>query len=112
MQSLCIAPLTSPTTLGAISAISHPTLSWEREEGELPVNEGPAILQRNGKTFMAFSASFCWTDNYQLGLLTLKDGADPTKEASWVKTGPVFSSSNGNYGTGHNGYVFSLSLEV
>src|SRR3989337_127617 len=41
MQSLCIAPMTSPTTLGTITAISHPTLPCEREEGELPVNEGP-----------------------------------------------------------------------
>ena len=27
--------------------------------------------------------------------------------SSWIKTGPVFSSANSNYGTGHNGFFSS-----
>lgn len=107
MQSLCMAQLTSPSTIGTVTAISNPTNDWEQEEDQLPVNEGPAVLQRNGKTFIAFSASYCWTDKYQLGLLTLGDGKDPLGSDAWTKTGPVFSSANGNYGTGHNGFFTS-----
>lgn len=103
VQSICIAELTSPLTIGNVSAISRPTLSWENVDGKQGVNEGPAVLHRNDKTYLTFSASFCWTPNYQLGLLTLKNGADPLEASSWDKTGPVFSSANGNWGTGHNG---------
>ena len=101
MQSLCIAPMTSPTALGTPSRVlSEPTLAWERVQN--PVNEGAAPLYHGNRTFLAYSASYCWTDSYQLGLLTYKGSGDPTLASSWVKTGPVFSSANGNYGTGHN----------
>ena len=102
LQSLCIAPLNSPTSIGAASTLSQPTLSWETQ-GEISVNEGPAAMYHGGKTFLAFSASYCWSPSYQLGLLTWDGSGDPTDSSSWNKTGPVFSSANGNYGTGHNG---------
>jgi GH43 family beta-xylosidase len=95
--------MNSPTSVGAAKTLSQPTLPWEKI-GEFPVNEGPAALYHGGKTFLTYSASYCWTSSYQLGLLTYKSG-DPTSSASWTKSGPVFSSANGNYGTGHNGYV-------
>lgn len=97
--------MNSPTSVGTAKTLSQPTLSWERI-GEFPVNEGPAALYHGGKTFLTYSASYCWTSSYQLGLLTYKSG-DPTNSASWTKSGPVFSSANGNYGTGHNGYVYN-----
>ncbi|OAF61871.1 hypothetical protein VC83_01640 [Pseudogymnoascus destructans] len=55
-----------------------------------------------GKTYLAYSASDCWTAGYQLGLLTW-NGGDPTQASSWAKTGPFLTSTNGNYGAGHNG---------
>lgn len=94
--------MNSPTSLGTRKVLSEPTQSWERVD--TPVNEGPAAMYHGGKTFLSFSASFCWTSSYQLGLLTYKSG-DPTLKSSWTKTGPLFSSANGNYGPGHNGYV-------
>ncbi|KAK0625148.1 glycosyl hydrolase [Bombardia bombarda] len=105
VQSLCIAPMTSPTALGASKTLSEPTLAWEKVGNA--VNEGPAALFHGNKTFLAYSASDCWTDSYQLGLLTYKGAGDPTLASSWTKTGPVFSSANGNYGTGHNGFFVS-----
>ena len=101
LQSLCIAPMNSPTSIGAHKILSEPTLPWETVD--TPVNEGPAAMYHGGKTFLAYSASFCWTSSYQLGLLTYKGSGDPTLASSWTKTGPHFSSANGNYGTGHNG---------
>ena len=101
VQSLCIAPMTSPTAIGATRVLSEPTLPWETVDR--PVMEGAAPLYGPGnKTYLAYSASFCWTSSYQLGLLTYKGSGDPTLTSSWTKTGPVFSSANGNYGTGHN----------
>lgn len=68
-QSLCIAPLINPTTMGTPKLLSVPTAAWETKD--TPVNEGPAAFYRNGKTYLAFSASFCWTSSYALGYLTV-----------------------------------------
>lgn len=102
LQSLCIAPMNSPGSLGTSKVLSTPTASWETVGA--PVQEGPAAMYHGGKTYITYSASYCWTSSYQLGLLTW-NGGDPTLSSSWAKSGPVFSSANGNYGTGHNGYV-------
>lgn len=101
-QSLYIARLLTPTFISTPQLLSEPTNAWETVGGA--VNEGPAPLYHGGKTWIVFSASYCWGASYQLGLLTYKGGeADPLKAESWTKKGPVFSSANGNYGTGHNG---------
>jgi GH43 family beta-xylosidase len=102
LQSLCIAPLNSPGSVGATTVISQPTQSWETVGN--PVNEGPVAMYYGGKTYLAYSASDCWTASYSLGLLTW-NGGDPTQASSWAKTGPFLTSANGNYGAGHNGYV-------
>ncbi|KAI5777277.1 glycosyl hydrolase [Geopyxis carbonaria] len=105
LQSLYIAKMNSPSSLGTYYLLSEPTLSWERVNN--PVNEGPAAMYHGGKTYLTYSASDCWTTSYQLGLLTYKGSGDPLLAASWTKTGPVFSSANGNLGTGHNGFFQS-----
>ncbi|KAK2810403.1 hypothetical protein FQN50_002892 [Emmonsiellopsis sp. PD_5] len=100
VQSLCIASMSSPNTIGPAFLLSTPTEPWETDG--VPVAEGPAALYHDGNIYIAYSASYCWTPSYQLGLLTYL-GGDPLQEASWRKSGPHFSSSNGNFGTGHNG---------
>ncbi|KAF2843054.1 glycoside hydrolase family 43 protein [Patellaria atrata CBS 101060] len=105
LQSLCAAMLNNDfVSIGASRVISEPTLAWERVRN--PVNEGPAALYHSNKTFIAYSASDCWSSSYQLGLLTW-NGGDPLQKSSWSKSGPHFSSANGNYGTGHNGFFVS-----
>ncbi|QDS73293.1 hypothetical protein FKW77_005208 [Venturia effusa] len=108
VQSLCIALMTSPSTLAETHVISHPDNGWERMQGRSPVNEGPAVMQRNGKVFLTYSASSCFTNDYSLGLLTLKPEQDPLIWDSWVKTGPVFKTAYNNYGPGHNGFFYTL----
>jgi GH43 family beta-xylosidase len=107
-QNLVIAPMSNPYTLrGPLRTISTPSLSWERQGGT--VNEGPEVLQRNGRTFLIYSASGCWTPDYKLGQLELT-GSDPLKPASWTKKStPVFQRNNaaGVYGPGHNGFFTS-----
>lgn len=106
LQSLCIAQLTSPSKIGTTKVLSTPTQSWEKNGA--PVMEGPAAMYYGGKTYLTYSASYCWTAQYSLGLLTWNGSGDPSLSASWAKSGPVFTSANSNYGPGHNGQVFFL----
>ncbi|KAF4547761.1 Alpha-L-arabinofuranosidase B-like protein 1 [Elsinoe fawcettii] len=105
LQSLCIGELSSPIDMGPEYLLSSPTNPWERI-GPFPVNEGAFAIYRNGRTFLAFSASFCGTPDYTLALLTY-NGGDPLQASSWSKSEPQFSKANGNYGTGHNSFFTS-----
>ncbi len=91
--------------------ISTPQYAWESVGAPPPVNEGPEILKNAaGKVFLVYSASGCWTDDYALGMLTLKDGGNPMVAADWVKNPqPVFTKAplNGAYGPGHNAFFKS-----
>ena len=107
-QALCIAKMNNPpTSMGASSIISTPGAAWEDVGAK--VYEGPAAMYHGGKTYLTYSTSYCWTSSYQLALLTW-NGGDPLKSSSWSKVGPVFSSANGNYGTGHHGSVSFIYL--
>ncbi|MBS1665359.1 MAG: glycoside hydrolase family 43 protein [Bacteroidetes bacterium] len=114
-QDIFIAEMSDPVTLnGRRVLISAPTYTWERMgmQGGLPaVNEGPeALIGPKGQLFLTFSASGCWTDNYCLGLLTLRRGGDPLRPEDWTKSAqPVFSgvAENGVYAPGHNGFFVS-----
>lgn len=107
-SNLYIAPLTNPWTLGQPQVmISQPEYDWETV-GFL-VNEGPAVIKRNGRVFITYSASA--TDHhYCMGLLHADDTADLLAPASWHKTPePVFQSNaaNSQYGPGHNSFTTS-----
>ncbi|MDO7873303.1 glycoside hydrolase family 43 protein [Hymenobacter sp. ASUV-10] len=111
IQRLYISRMSNPWTLtGPRVELSHPEHAWENV-GPPYVNEGPEILQRNGKTFLVYSASYCGTDQYVLGMLTASDTADPLNPASWTKSPqPVFGQSPANraYATGHNSFFKSV----
>jgi GH43 family beta-xylosidase len=108
-QNLYIAPMSNPYTIsGERAAISAPTNGWERIGGPPYINEGPEVLQRNGKIFVVYSASGSWTDDYCLGMLTAPSTADPMLASSWTKSGGcVFSKAATAYGPGHNSFVKS-----
>ncbi|KAF2128692.1 glycoside hydrolase family 43 protein [Dothidotthia symphoricarpi CBS 119687] len=105
LQSICIASLSSPGKIGTTKVLSTPAAAWETHGS--PVMEGPVALYHGGKTFIAYSASYCWTPDYSLGLLTWNGSGDPSLSASWKKTGPFLTSANGNYGAGHNAFFNS-----
>jgi GH43 family beta-xylosidase len=106
-SSLYIAEMTSPFAIAAGNPvrISTPTLEWETRG--FRVNEGPAVLIRNGRIFITYSASA--TDaNYTMGMLTADADADLLDWASWVKSPqPVFTSNDQTqqYGPGHNSFT-------
>jgi GH43 family beta-xylosidase len=105
-SNLYLAPLSTPTTLAAKPArLTVPTYDWETIG--FKVNEGPALLARNGRLFLTYSAAA--TDyHYCMGMLTARDDADIMDPASWVKSPePVFKSSPAHniWGPGHNSFT-------
>ncbi len=105
-SNLYLAPLATPLTLAAKPArLAVPTLDWEIRG--FKVAEAPALLARNGKLFMTYSASA--TDaRYCMGMLTARDDADIMDPAAWTKSPqPVFKSSPAHkvFGPGHNSFT-------
>lgn len=105
-SDLFIAKMKTPTTLDLpATRISKPTLPWEVIGHK--VNEGPAVIIRNGRVFLAFSASA--TDhNYCVGLLTADEDADLLDEKSWTKhPEPILKTDESirEYGPGHNSFT-------
>jgi len=95
------------TITGATTRLTVPTLSWETVGYK--VNEGPAVVEHDGKVFLTYSAS-ATDSNYCLGMLTASSSADLLNAASWTKSQtPVFTSNSttGQYGPGHNSFVKS-----
>lgn len=109
-QNIYIAKLSSPYTIeGNRVLLSSPTYDWEKNG--FPVNEGPEVIANaSGNIFLTYSASFCGTDDYCLGMLTLKSGGDPLNASDWIKSAtPVFTknTSGGAFGPGHNSFFTS-----
>ena len=105
-SNLYLAPLATPITLAAKpTRLTVPTYEWETIG--FRVNEGPALLARNGRLFLTYSAAA--TDyHYCMGMLTARDDADIMDPASWVKSPePVFKSSPAHnvWGPGHNSFT-------
>ena len=105
-SNLYLAPLATPLTLAAKPArLTVPTLAWEVRGYK--VAEAPALLARNGRLFMTYSASA--TDaRYCLGMLTARDDADIMDPAVWSKSPvPVMQTSVAHkiYGPGHNSFT-------
>lgn len=104
-QNLYIAPMKNPWTLAAgRTLLTVPDQSWERVE--MPICEGPQILRRNGNTFIVYSASGSWCEDYCLGMLVNTDG-DFLNPAAWQKVGPVFQKTESLWGLGHCSFVKS-----
>jgi GH43 family beta-xylosidase len=117
-QNIYIASMKNPWTIeGQRVRISAPELAWETigdlnrvEVPHVNVNEGPVALQNNGKLFIVYSASGCWTDYYCLGMLTFNGKGNPLDPASWTKNPkPVFTykPAAGVFGPGHNSFFKS-----
>ena len=118
-QNIYIAKMKNPWTIeGKRAMISFPQFDWETN-GDLHdsnnpphvnVNEGPQALQHDGKLFIVYSASGCWTDYYALGLLSFTGKKNLLAANKWKKTPtPVFRQSKENevYAPGHNSFFKS-----
>ncbi len=85
--------------------LTTPDYDWERHG--FWVNEGPAVICRDGKVFMTYSASDTGV-NYCMGMLTAEEDSDLLDPRSWRKERyPVLASSPAHtvYGPGHNSFT-------
>ncbi len=62
--------------------LTKPEYDWEKVR--YAVNEGPAVLQRDGRIFVCFSASGTGPE-YCVGLLEAKAGSDLLTPQAWKK---------------------------
>ena len=107
-SALYIAQIESPIKLKLPQTLlTLPEYDWECRG--FKVNEGPAVLKRNGKIFITYSASA--TDaTYCMGMLVADENADLTKAESWKKLDrSVFATDaeKGIFGPGHNSFTSS-----
>jgi GH43 family beta-xylosidase len=103
---LCIAKMDSPTSItGAQVMISKPELPWEQIRSS--VNEGPAILVRNGRVWLTYSAAGSRAE-YCLGFVSADEKSDLLDPASWIKSPtPVFTinEADGVFAPRHNSFT-------
>jgi GH43 family beta-xylosidase len=105
-SNLYIAPMKDALTLSApATRLTVPTLDWEIRGYK--VAEAPAVIVKNGRLFMTYSASA--TDaRYCLGLLTIDETANLMDPRAWTKSqAPVFVTNRETsvYGPGHNSFT-------
>jgi GH43 family beta-xylosidase len=109
--SLYIVALSNPWTVaGEPLPISSPTLPWE--QGIFAINEGPEVLRHGERLHVIYSASWCGSQAYTLGRLTVPARADLLSPATWVAAKaprPVFATATtaGVYGPGHGSFFRS-----
>ncbi|GKU24979.1 glycoside hydrolase family 43 protein [Clostridium folliculivorans] len=112
ISNLYIAEMESPIKLKTVQVLlTTPDYDWERVD--YWVNEGPAVIKRNGKIFITFSASSTGAA-YCMGLLEASDASDLLDPQSWSKTRyPVFSTcpEKNIFGPGHNSFTVSENGE-
>ena len=85
--------------------LTTPEYGWEKIR--FAVNEGPTVLQKNGKLFMCFSNSGTGSE-YSIGMMTADCGADLLDYDNWTKIPyPMLTSRdvNGEEGPGHNSFT-------
>src|SRR5690349_10862664 len=87
LQALYIAPLASPTQLGADRVLLYQPgeREWEHIEESgagRALAEAPQILQHGDRTFLVYSCAASWLPTYKMGLLELV-GDDPLDADSW-----------------------------
>lgn len=117
VQRIYIAHMSNPWTIDSPrTLIASPTYAWEKHsEGQkngetIQVNEGPEALIHGGKVFVVYSASACWTDEYQLGVVEADASSNLLSADSWKKFDHPFFAQDPQahvFAPGHNGFFKS-----
>ena len=104
--NLYIAQMEAPNRLKTVmTMLTMPDYDWERVM--FWVNEGPAVLNHDGKFYLTFSASGTGSC-YCVGLLCADEDSDLLDPRSWKKERyPVLKTDpeKGIYGPGHNSFA-------
>ena len=108
ISNLYIARMESPVKLATEQVLlSSPDYDWERVD--FWVNEGPAVLRRDGMLYVTYSASATGAC-YCMGMLSIPESGDLLDPRAWKKERfPVFKTDEekGIIGPGHNSFVRS-----
>ncbi|MCD8181078.1 MAG: family 43 glycosylhydrolase [Firmicutes bacterium] len=112
-SNVYIAKMKNPWTLATKPMLlTTPEYYWEKQGFE--VDEGPAVLIRNGKVIVTYSASdTSW--RYCMGMLWADADSDLMDRISWHKSDrPVFMTceENEQYGPGHNCFTSDNGKDV
>ncbi len=106
ISNLYIAEMESANKLKTVQVLlTTPDYDWERHG--FWVNEGPAVIKRNGKIFITYSASDTGI-NYCMGMMSVSEDADLLDPRVWKKERyPVLQTDyeKGIYGPGHNSFT-------
>jgi GH43 family beta-xylosidase len=112
ISNLYIAEMETPSKLKTVQVLlTTPDYDWERVG--FWVNEGPAVIKRNGKIFITYSASATGAC-YCIGLLMASEREDLLDPQSWTKSRyPVLTTNKDKdiYGPGHNSFTVSEDEE-
>lgn len=107
-SNLYISKMKTPWELeGETVLLTVPEYDWEKIG--FSVNEGAAVIIRNGKVIITYSGS-ATDENYAMGLLWADEKSNLLNPKSWIKLKtPVFKTSekNNKYGPGHNSFTTS-----
>lgn len=99
-QSICIAPMSNPWTISG----QRTKISVGDADDGCTVREGPVVLPRGRTLNLVYSACNFADDTYKLRLQTAPASANLYDPASWSAPSTIFTSGNGVYGPGHNGF--------
>ena len=106
ISNLYIARMESPTKLATAQVLlTTPDYDWERRD--IWVNEGPAVLKKNGRIFLTYSASGTG-ECYCMGMLSIGEDDDLLDPRAWKKERhPVLKSDAQReiFGPGHNSFT-------
>lgn len=106
ISNLYISEMETPCKLKTVQVLlTTPDYDWERIG--FWVNEGPAVIKRDGKIFLTYSASETGIA-YCMGMMEVDENADLLDPHSWKKEKyPVLKSNEakGIYGPGHNSFT-------
>ena len=106
ISNLYIGEMESPYKLRTVQVLlTTPDYDWERVG--FWVNEGPAVIQHDGKIYLTYSASETGIA-YCMGMLTADEDSDLLDPKSWTKERyPVLCTDESReiYGPGHNSFT-------
>lgn len=86
--------------------ISKPDYGWDNNDTF--VDEGPFLIQRNGKLYLTFSGGMV-NPTYCVGILTADEKDNLLDASVWTKGNyPILTSRSveNQYGPGHNSYIY------
>ncbi|SHJ85241.1 Beta-xylosidase, GH43 family [Anaerocolumna jejuensis DSM 15929] len=104
-----LVEMSNPWTLkGTEGTVAYPVNSWEKNGGS--IDEGCAVVERNGKIYFGYSASSFMNDNYCVGISSAKSDSNLLDSNSWVKNPqPVMVKSPDNSAFGPGSPLFVKS---